>query len=122
MQNIADGSQASGTSRKMEMKLTNVACVSLEEPRLDYADFLRHRGLSQWERNDPKRAALIERRPNKIKDVEAWAKAVHVGQFIQSGQSGHGRPSTESTGATRHPAPKLPLTSHWAYLQNSQSG
>lgn len=41
VQNIAEGSQASGTSRKTELKLTNVARASLEELRLDYEDFLR---------------------------------------------------------------------------------
>ena len=100
VQNIAEGSQASGTSRKMEMKLTNVARASLEELRLDYEDFLRHRGLPQWDRNDPRRVALIERRPNNIKDVGAWARAVHAGQFVQSGHSGHSGPSTESTEST----------------------
>src|SRR6266853_5872188 len=49
VQNIAEGSQASGTSRKMELKLTNVARASLEELRLDYEDFLRHHKLLQWE-------------------------------------------------------------------------
>jgi hypothetical protein len=39
------GQQVSGTSKKMEMKLTNVARASLEELRLDYEDFLRQRGL-----------------------------------------------------------------------------
>src|SRR5450756_628507 len=34
VQNIAEGSQASGTSKKMELKLTNVARASLEELRL----------------------------------------------------------------------------------------
>jgi hypothetical protein len=55
MQNIAEGSQAStdgiqaiATSKKMEMKLTNVARASLEELRLDYEDFLRQRGLPLW--------------------------------------------------------------------------
>ena len=32
VQNIAEGSQASGTSKKTELKLTNVARASLEEP------------------------------------------------------------------------------------------
>ena len=41
VQNIAEGSQASGTSKKTELKLTNVARASLEELRLDYEDFLR---------------------------------------------------------------------------------
>src|SRR6266705_294905 len=48
VQNIAEGSQASGTSKKTELKLTNVARASLEELRLDYEDFLRHRGLPLW--------------------------------------------------------------------------
>jgi four helix bundle protein len=62
-QNIAEGSQASGTSKKMEPKLTNVARASLEELRLDYEDFLRQRALPIWARDDPRRAALIARRP-----------------------------------------------------------
>jgi len=48
VQNIAEGSQASGTSKKMELKLTNVARASLEELRLDYEDFLRQKRLPQW--------------------------------------------------------------------------
>ena len=39
VQNIAEGSQASGTSKKTELKLTGVARASLEELRLDYEDF-----------------------------------------------------------------------------------
>jgi len=35
---VAEGSQAGGTSKKMELKLTNVARASLEELRLDYED------------------------------------------------------------------------------------
>src|SRR5579864_3701936 len=62
VQNIAEGSQASSTSRKMELKLTNVARASLEELRLDYEDFIRHRRLALWEPNDPRRAALVARR------------------------------------------------------------
>lgn len=45
VQNIAEGSQASGTSKKTELKLTSVARASLEELRLDYEDFLRQREL-----------------------------------------------------------------------------
>ena len=37
-QNIAEGSTASGTSKKTELKLTNVARSSLEELLLDYED------------------------------------------------------------------------------------
>lgn len=47
-QNIAEGSMASGTSRKTELKLVGVARASLEELLLDYQDYLRQRGLALW--------------------------------------------------------------------------
>ncbi len=50
-QNIIEGSQASGTSKEMEIKLTNVARASLEELLEDYRDFLRVRGLDEWSPN-----------------------------------------------------------------------
>lgn len=52
-QNIAEGSQASGTSKKFELKLVGVARASLEELLLDYEDFLRQRGLALWKKNHP---------------------------------------------------------------------
>ena len=51
-QNIAEASQASGTSRKTELKLVGVARASLEELLLDYQDFLRHKELVLWGRDD----------------------------------------------------------------------
>ena len=50
-QNILEGSQASGTSKEMELKLTNVARASLEELLEDYRDFLRVGGHPLWEKN-----------------------------------------------------------------------
>ncbi|MCP4555120.1 MAG: four helix bundle protein, partial [Herbaspirillum sp.] len=76
VQNIAEGSQASGTSKKMELKLTNVARASLEELRLDYEDFLRQRGLAVWAPRDPRRTELIARRPATADDVAAWAREI----------------------------------------------
>jgi restriction system protein len=52
-QNIAEGSQASGTSKKFELKLVGVARASLEELLLDYQDFLRQRGLQLWGKDHP---------------------------------------------------------------------
>lgn len=52
-QNIAEGSQASGTSKKTELKLVGVARASLEELLLDYEDFLRQRGLLLWNKTNP---------------------------------------------------------------------
>ena len=110
VQNIAEGSQASGTSKKMELKLTNVARASLEELKLDYEGFLRQLGMPQWGRSDLRRAALIARRPGSAEAVAAL-----VGEIHNSGRSRQGRPggpqessgpstastaSTSSTGAT----------------------
>lgn len=50
-QNIAEASMASGTSKEMEIKLTNVSRASLEELMIDYEDFLRTNKLPKWDRN-----------------------------------------------------------------------
>ncbi|PJA91230.1 MAG: four helix bundle protein [Candidatus Levybacteria bacterium CG_4_9_14_3_um_filter_35_16] len=57
-QNIAEGSKASATSKKTEIKLLNVARASLEELLLDYEDFLRQKGLKLWEKDSPKANAV----------------------------------------------------------------
>jgi four helix bundle suffix protein len=103
VQNIAEGSQASGTSKKTELKLTNVARASLEELRLDYEDFLRQRGLPIWERDDPRRQSLIDRRCATADEVAAWVQEEHDrGQSGQSGPRGQNlsTPSTKSTQST----------------------
>ena len=53
-QNIAEGSMASGTSKKTELKLVGVARASLEELLLDFQDFLRQKGLPLWGKDHPK--------------------------------------------------------------------
>lgn len=53
-QNIVEGSAASTTSRETELKLVNVAKASLQELLIDYEDYLRVRGLSQWQPSDPR--------------------------------------------------------------------
>lgn len=52
-QNIAEGSQVSGTSKKTELKLVSVARASLEELLLDYEDFLRQHSLPLWGKEHP---------------------------------------------------------------------
>nr|WP_198002378.1 four helix bundle suffix domain-containing protein [Chlorobium ferrooxidans] len=74
VQNIAEGSQASGTSKKTELKLTGVARASLEELRLDFEDYLRQRQLKIWDRTDPIRQSLIDRRCTSADDVALWVK------------------------------------------------
>lgn len=53
-QNIAEGSQVSGTSKKSELKLIGIARASLEELLQDFLDFLRQNGLELWEKDDPR--------------------------------------------------------------------
>jgi len=61
VQNIAEGSMASATSKKTELKLTGVARASLEELLLDYGDFLRQRGLRIWSKDSPEALAVRRR-------------------------------------------------------------
>jgi four helix bundle suffix protein len=95
-QNIAEGSKASGTSKKTELKLTNVARASLEELRLDYEDYLRQHGLEQWSPQDPRRAELITRRCTTAEKIADWVRELH-GRNGQSGQSTRSTRSTRST-------------------------
>jgi four helix bundle suffix protein len=102
VQNIAEGSQASATSKKMELKLTQVARASLEELKLDYEDFLRQRGLFVWPREHPLRQRLIDRRCRTADEVAAWIVEVggRGGQSGLSGQGGQDQSSSRSTMST----------------------
>ena len=121
VQNIAEGSQASGTSKKMELKLTNVARASLEELRRDYEDFLRQQGLEIWPAGDSRRAALIARRPKTADEVAIWVREQggqsglggqngHSGQGRRGGHSGQGGPSRASTSSIAAVAANAALT------------
>jgi four helix bundle suffix protein len=109
VQNIAEGSQASGTSRKTELKLTNVARASLEELRLDYEDFLRQRGLTIWGSEDPWRQELVDRRCSTVDELAHWIREViererrdgRDGQDGPGGQDGSSIRSTSSTPSTK---------------------
>ena len=71
VQNIAEGSEVSATSKKIELKLTQVARASLEELRLDYEDFLRQRDFELWPHEHPCRAELVARRCQTADEVAA---------------------------------------------------
>ncbi len=89
VQNIAEGSQASGTSRKMELKLTNVARASLEELRLDYEDFLRQRDLEKWPPEHPALNRFKTKRCATLGQVRAWVEEERRGQ-TRTGTDGQG--------------------------------
>lgn len=65
-QNIAEASMASGTSKEMEIKLTNVARASLEELKIDYEDYLRSNKYEIWGREHrfTQRFRELNRTPN----------------------------------------------------------
>src|SRR4030095_4116670 len=75
-QNIIEGSQASGTSKATEIKLTNVARASLEELLEDYRDFLRARGIEEWTKEHPytRRLRQLNRQPNA--NYETFRRAI----------------------------------------------
>jgi four helix bundle suffix protein len=93
-QNIAEGSQASGTSKKMEMKLTNVARASMEELRLDYEDFLRQHGLEAWAAEHPSLKRFKARRCATLDEVRTWVREER--KLLNSG--GKDGRTTETTG------------------------
>lgn len=95
VQNIAEGSMASGTSKKTELKLTNVARASLEELRLDYEDFLRQRELPLWNPNHPALMRFKARRCSSLEDVRAW-----VEEEKKREKSGQTRTNTDRQGLT----------------------
>jgi len=57
-QNIIEGSAASSTSSKTEIKLLNVAKASLKELLEDYEDFLKTRHFKQWEKGSVEYEAM----------------------------------------------------------------
>jgi four helix bundle suffix protein len=105
VQNIAEGSQASGTSKKTELKLTNVARASLEELRLDYEDFLRQRGLPLWKPDHPALMRFKGKRCSNMEEFSAWVSEERSRQENTDKKGGntdkHGRTRTDTDGAGR---------------------
>ncbi len=96
VQNIAEGSQASGTSKKTELKLTNVARASLEELRLDYEDFLRQRGLPLLAPDHPSLARFRARRCATLEDVRRWVEDEQGRTRTGTGKTGEAEVSSVS--------------------------
>ena len=93
VQNIAEGSQASATSKKTELKLTQVARASLEELRLDYEDFLRQRGLPELPPKHPVLMRFKESKCQTLAEVQTWVKGERV---LSRNTDSHGQPRTNS--------------------------
>lgn len=69
VQNIAEGSMASATSKKTELKLTGVARASLEELLLDYQAFLRQKGLRIWAKDSAEAMAVRRKMVSNLSDL-----------------------------------------------------
>ena len=77
VQNIAEGSVASATSKRTELKLTNVARASLEELHLDYEDYLRQHGEKIWQKDEFLYVEFVKRRIKSKKEFRefiGWAE------------------------------------------------
>ena len=67
--NIIEGSEASATSKKSELKLTNVAKASHEELLTDYQAFLRQRSLPEWKLDSPAIQTLRQVKPETLNQL-----------------------------------------------------
>ena len=92
VQNIAEGSKASATSKMTEIRLTNVARASLTELSLDYEDFLRQHALSPWKKDHPLYQAFVERKIDSSQGFRSfieWAEDsnpdVHKSVLVSNG-------------------------------------
>jgi len=114
VQNIAEASQASGTSKKTELKLTNVARASLEEPRLDYEDFLRQRGLEEWLPEHPSLKRFKARRCATLNELRAWVQDERKQPRTTTDKHGQTRTSASvalSAKVGESPCPSVPSSS-----------
>ncbi|MEX2607266.1 MAG: four helix bundle suffix domain-containing protein [Kiritimatiellia bacterium] len=71
-QNIAEGSEDSATSRKLEMNLTNVAKSSLGELGRDYQKHLTRRKLPIWEQGEAQFEEARNLHPKTVEEAAAW--------------------------------------------------
>ena len=74
--NIIEGSEASATSKKTELKLTNVAKASQEELLTDYQAFLRQRSLPEWKFDRPAIETLRRMKPETLDQLRELMAAL----------------------------------------------
>ena len=71
-QNLAEGSEDSATSKKLEMNLTNVGRSSLGELQKDYVKHLKRRGLRRWQEGERCFEEARALRPKSVAAAAAW--------------------------------------------------
>lgn len=77
-QNILEGSQASGTSKEMEIKLTNVARASMEELLEDYRDFLRSANQPQWDKSSKEALFVRKLGRSPVESFESYREFIET--------------------------------------------
>ena len=82
-QNIAEGSEDSATSKKLEMNLTNVARSSLDKARKDYIKHLNHRGLRHWQEDEAVFTEARNLRPKTLEEAAAWVNRPGAAERIE---------------------------------------
>ncbi len=73
-----------------------MARAGLEELKLDYEDYLRQRGLPQWQKDNPLRQELINRRCQTADEVAAWIIVACKQQRDREKSEHASTPSTQS--------------------------
>lgn len=71
-QNIAEGSEDSATSRKLELNLTNVAKSSIGELQRDYRKHLTRHQLPIWQQGEPLFEEARRLYPKTIEEAANW--------------------------------------------------
>ncbi len=85
VRNISEGSGAAATSRRTEMKLTNVARASLSDELLgDYSSFLVQNGLRVWPKDSREALAMRARLARDVAPVQP----APAGKVVLTGLSG----------------------------------
>ena len=85
-QNIVEGSEDGMTSMEMEIKLLNVARSSIHELREDYEDYLKSRGLPQWDKTHPRYDRMLKfcRSHNRWEDYEKLAAKMNAEEMANT--------------------------------------
>ncbi|MBN2449547.1 MAG: hypothetical protein JXR77_04120 [Lentisphaeria bacterium] len=112
-QNLAEGSEDSATSRKLELNLTNVAKGSIDELQRDYQKHLERRGLRLWQAGEPLFEEARGLRPGTVEAAAAWVNGGGERNRPngQNGPDGRGRGSAEERAANLGAI--LAAQAHW---------
>ncbi len=114
-QNLQEGSMDSGTSKKIELKLTGTAKGSLAELQRDYQKFLSSKNLPEWTPDHPALCRFKKRRCDSLEDFRLWVaeevkrvreetgrlESKHTDLHGRGNTDLHGRGNTDLHGLTR---------------------